>query len=459
VANFDRIDTENQPACRRGLQVYEYKTGVDMYSLKMKLLPLAIASSILAGCGDATTNIVEKDPIVIKDPHPPVATVAKGRLLVSDKSSAVVSVYDLDRSELVEQFQLINTPDAVYPSPGQRYAFVVQRPNDRIQVVDGGQWQEDHGDHLHPYSEKPKLMGFQLNGSRPTHVQSNASTTAVFMDGDAASKTPAAVVTLNEASISADKKDLPLLQYDTYMHGAAQPRGDQLISTIRDAASSDILPDKVGVYSQTAGKFSVSQTFAPTCPRLHGSAQNKGFVGFGCSDGVLVIAQAGTTYSASKIANPADITGTARIGTVEGHDDAAHFVGFAGALAFAVDPQNKTINKIDWQAPTGASIVGYGFTPKAKHFVILDNQGNLTVLNYNGSAFSLAGKVQAATGLTAMPAGSNLQLTLAGSGYRAYVSNPVNQSVVAIDLAKQQITSTLQLNYTPHKLTWLGIAM
>ena len=118
-----------------------------MYSVKMKLLPLAIASAILAGCGDATTNIVEKEPIVIKDPHPPVAAVGKGRLLVSDKSSAVVSVYDLDRSELIEQFQLINTPDAVYPSPGQRYAFVVQRPNDRIQLVDGGHGVRRHARH------------------------------------------------------------------------------------------------------------------------------------------------------------------------------------------------------------------------------------------------------------------------------------------------------------------------
>jgi len=428
-----------------------------MYSAKMKLLPLAIASAILAGCGDATTNIVEKDPIVIKDPNPPVTKVSKGRLLVSDKSSAVVSVYDLDRSELIEQFQLVNTPDAVYPSPGQRYALVVQRATDRVQVIDGGQWQEDHGDHMHPYMERPKLMSFQLNGSRPTHVQSNTSTTAVFMDGDAASRTSAAVVTLTEANIAADKKDLPLLQYDTHMHGAAQPRGTQLISTIRDAASSDVLPDKVGVYSQAGGKFSLSQTFTTPCPRLHGSAQNKGFVSFGCTDGVLLVAQNGSSFSASKIANPADITGTSRIGTVDGHDDAAHFIGMAGAMVFAVDPQARTMSRIDWQAPAGAAIIGFGFTPKAKHFVLLDNQGHLTVLNYNGNTFSLAGKVQVATGLSAMPTGSRLELSLAGSEYRAYVSNPVNKSVVAVDLAKLQVTSTLQLNYTPHKLTWLGI--
>lgn len=429
-----------------------------MYSLKMKLLPLAIASAILAGCGDATTNIVEKDPIVVKDPHPPVAKVAKGRLLVTDKSSAVVSVYDLDRSELIEQFQLINTPDAVYPSPGLRYAFVVQRATDRVQVVDGGQWQEDHGDHMHPYAEKPKLMSFQLNGSRPTHVQSNTSTTAVFMDGDAASKTPAAVVTLTEANISADKKDLPLLQYDTHMHGAAQPRGAQLISTIRDAASSDVLPDKVGVYSQTASKFSLTQTFSPTCPRLHGSAQNKDFIGFGCSDGVLMINQTGSTYSASKIANTADITGTNRVGTVEGHDDALHMIGLAGPQVFAIDPQAKSMSKIDWQAPSGGAIVGYGFTAKAKHFVLLDNKGFVTVLNYDGKAFSLAGKVQVVRDVSSMPTGSSLQLTVAGSEYRAYVADPITKVVAAVDLAKLQVTSTLQLNYTPHKLTWLGIA-
>jgi len=429
-----------------------------MYSLKMKLLPLAIASALLVGCGDATTNIVEKEPIVIKDPNPPVSAVSKGRLLVSDKNSAVVSVYDLDRSELIEQFQLINTPDAVYPSPGQRYALVVQRATDRVQVVDGGQWQEDHGDHLHPYAEKPKLMSFQLNGSRPTHVQSNTSTTAVFMDGDAASKTPAAVVTLTEANISADKKDLPLLQYDTHMHGAAQPRGAQLISTVRDAASSDILPDKVGVYSQTAGKFSLTQTFSPTCPRLHGSAQNKDFIGFGCSDGVLMINQTGSTYSASKIANTADITGTSRVGTVESHDDALHMIGLAGPQVFAIDPQAKSMSKIDWQAPTGGAIVGYSFTAKAKHFVLLDNKGFVTVLNYDGKAFTLAGKVQVVRDVSTMPTGSNLQLTVAGSEYRAYVADPIGKVVAAVDLAKLQVTSTLQLNYTPHKLTWLGIA-
>lgn len=95
--------------------------------------------------------------------------------------------------------------------------------------------------------------------------------------------------------------------------------------------------------------------------------------------------------------------------------------------------------------------------------MLLDNQGSLSVLSYDaskaaGSNFTLAGKVQVATDLAAMPAGSALQLTLSGSDERAYVLNPVSKAVAVVDLTKLQLTSTLQLSYTPHKLVWLGIA-
>ena len=37
------------------------------------------------------------------------------------------------------------------------------------------------------------------------------------------------------------------LQYTTHMHGAAQGRGDYLISTVRDPATTSTLPDRVAV--------------------------------------------------------------------------------------------------------------------------------------------------------------------------------------------------------------------
>ena len=36
---------------------------------KLKLIALAISTTFITACGDAETNIVEKDPIVVEDEH------------------------------------------------------------------------------------------------------------------------------------------------------------------------------------------------------------------------------------------------------------------------------------------------------------------------------------------------------------------------------------------------------
>lgn len=423
-----------------------------------KVLLPALLGLQLAGCGDATTTINEKEPVVIDKPTKPVQTAGKGRLLVTDKNSGAVAVFDLDKAELLSELQLTSPAEYAYASPSQRYAVLVQRGQDRVQFVDGGLWQEDHGDHLHPYAEAPQLMKFSLTGSRPTHVQGNASQLAIFNDGNAATGASASVDVITDAVIAADNQNYPKLSYSTHQHGAAQPRGDYLVSTIRDVAAATTLPDTVGIYQVSGSSYQLNKTLSNKCPSLHGSAQNKDFVAFGCTDGVLWIGQSGSSFTEGKIANSAEITGTARIGTVEGHLSARHFVGMAGTSLFAIDPVAKAMSKIDWQPTAGSSIAGYGFSADAKHFVLLDNKGSLTVLNYDGTAFSLAGKVNVVTDVSTMPAGSSLQLAISGSDARAYVLNPISRQVAVVDLSKQQVNSALQLSFLPHRLSWLGIA-
>ena len=36
---------------------------------KLKLIALAISTTFITACGDAETNIVEQDPIVVEDEH------------------------------------------------------------------------------------------------------------------------------------------------------------------------------------------------------------------------------------------------------------------------------------------------------------------------------------------------------------------------------------------------------
>lgn len=440
-----------------------------MLQTKLSLAALLISVSLLSACGDSTTNIVEKDPIAGDDDHDhdhdDISTA--GRLAISAKDSNLVSVYELSDGSLLDTFAVADIPSALAASPAKRYALAVQRTTDRVEFIDGGLFQEDHVDHLHDYQQAPELTSFILSDSRPTHITSTDSQLALFFDGDAASSTPAAVAVITEADITTDSNGYPVLNYTLNMHGAAQARGDYLISTIRDADSATTLPDKVAVYEQHGDHYHEELVFDELCPGLHGSAQNEHFISFGCTDGVLLIEQDGATFTASKLANTADFSGTMRIGTLVGAEHAEHFVGFAGASAFAIHAHDGEMELIDWQAAEGAALTGYGFADNGSKFVLLDNQGYLTILNYHGHeheaaeepAFEFAAKVQLTTAdVATMPEGSRFELAISASDDKVYVTNPIEQTLLTVDIADAEIVATKQLNFMPHKLVWLGIA-
>ena len=445
---------------------------------KLSLVALLIASSMLTACGDSTTNIVEKDPIAVDDEHDHDddhdhdhgAISSDGRLVISAKDSNLVSVYELEDGSLLDSFAVADTPSALAASAGKRYALVVQRTTDRVEFVDGGLFQEDHVDHLHDYQQAPALSSFVLSESRPTHITSTDSQTAVFFDGDAASGTPAAVALITDADITTDSNGYPVLNYSVNMHGAAQARGEYLVSTVRDADSATTLPDKVALYHAHDDHFDEEMVFAETCPGLHGSAQNAHVVAFGCTDGVLLITQQGESFSAGKIANTTDFSDAMRIGTLVGAKHAEHFVGFAGSNMFAIHAEDDEMDLVDWQGAEGAGIIGYGFADNGEKFVLLDNQGYLTILNYHGHAhegaaeaeepaFEFAAKVQLTSAdVSTMPEGSRFELAISASDDKVYVTNPIDSTLLTVDITDAEVVATKQLNFMPHKLVWLGIA-
>lgn len=440
-----------------------------MLQTKLSLAAMLISASLLSACGDSTTNIVEKDPIPVEDDHDHDHddVSAAGRLVISAKDSNLLSVYELSDGSLLDSFAVADVPSALAASPAHRYALAIQRTTDRVEFIDGGLYQEDHVDHLHPYQQDPELVSFVLSDSRPTHITTNNSQLAVFFDGDAASSTPSAVAVITEADITTDSNGYPVLNYSLNMHGAAQPRGDYLLSTVRDANSATTLPDKVALYEQHGDHYHEEQVFDELCPGLHGSAQNEHFISFGCTDGVLLIEQEGTTFTASKLANTADITGTMRIGTLVGDMHAEHFVGFAGTSAFAIHAHDGEMDLIDWQATEGATLTGYGFADHGSKFVLLDSLGYLTILHYHGhehegtdeAAFEFVAKVQLTTAdVATMPEGSRFELAISASDDKVYVINPIDQTLLSVDTADAEIIATKQLNFVPHKLVWLGIA-
>ena len=122
---------------------------------------------------------------------------------------------------------------------------------------------------------------------------------------------------------------------------------------------------------------------------------------------------------------------------------------------------------VDWQPTEGASLTGYGFADHGEKFVLLDNQGFLTILNYHGHehegaeepAFEFVAKVQLTTAdVSTMPAGSRFELAISASDDKVYVTNPIDSTLLTVDIADAEVAATQQLDFVPHKLVWLGIA-
>lgn len=430
--------------------------------MKRKVLPsltLLFVAALLSGCGGSDTKIVEREPVPIDDDHDHDDEVTtQGRLLISIKDQAKVRVVDINEKSVLHEVAVSEAPSALYSSPNNRYGFIIQRTADRVDVIDGGLWQEDHGDHLHDYEQAPKQMLFNTNKSRPTHFTGTDKQSVIFFDGNGETATPASVGVFTESDI-ANNAAGTLLQYTTHMHGAAQARGNYLLSTVRDATTTSTLPDRVAVYRAHNGYFVDETIFSENCPGLHGSAQNENQIAFGCTDGVLVITQTGTTFTAKKIANPASFTGTTRIGTVLGDNAVDEFIGIAAGQFYAINTSTNTITPVNWvdtsisPAPTASS---YGFADDGEFFVILDNQGKLTVLHSDD--WSLKARVQAITSnVTELPTGSKFELALTPS-HLAYVSDPIANQIKQIHLDEAKVNTTIQLDFVPNKLTWLGIA-
>ncbi len=421
------------------------------------IFALAIPAALTA-CGGGDTKIVERDPIPIENDHDhDDDDLTQGRLLVAIKDQPKVSIWDIKDAALLEEYTLTEPANALYASPSYRYGFVMQRLTNKVNVVDSGLSQEDHGNHKDDIIEAPRMMAFGTDKTRPTHFTGTETQSVIFYDGNGDTSTPAQVGVFTEADIKSNSAGNKL-EYTTHMHGAAQARDNYLLSTIRDPLTTSTLPDKVGLYKAANGIYSEQQVFTETCPGLHGSAQNETQIAFGCTDGVLVITQTGDSFSAKKIANPATITGAARIGTVLGNEHNTEFVGIASGQFFAINTTTAAITPLSWLATgvTDTTALAYGFADEGELFVILDNKGWLTLLNTNN--WSISTRIQAITSnLSALPTGSRFELALT-PGHTVYVSDPIANQIKKIDLDEAKVTGSLQLTSTPAKIVWLGIA-
>ncbi len=400
----------------------------------------------LTAC-DPSTHSNEGKPQPIHQ-HPKVDN--GGRLVVSSSDTNSIYIYDIKSKSKISSFDVKFPIHSLYASPDRRYALLFQRADHQVRFIDGGVWQENHGDHLHDYLQNPQLSTFVLGGPAPTHYEVHAGQAAIFFDGAVAPMQPSSVRLLTDAGIGQGKVSANLI-LPINMHGTAEPRGKHLLTTYRPADSSNTLPTQVEWHQQTGDSFALKERFTEQCPGLHGSYSVKDYSLFGCTDGVLVVQQKADEFSAMKLPNPAGMTG--RIGTITGHKTLTQTIGFAGQDMYLIDPVALTMTKLDWRKSSTANRTSYAMSGDGDFFVQLDSSGKLVVQDV-ANGFAVKGSLQL---ISKFDSANPPVIAVNSQNDDVYITDPMNKQLHQVDLQTMS-THVLPLDFTPAKLTWLGIA-
>ena len=204
------------------------------------------------------------------------------------------------------------------------------------------------------------------------------------------------------------------------------------------------------------------------CPDLHGAAQNHEFLAFGFSDGVMVIHDHDGEFEAHKIPNIEAIN-KVRIGTIYGHENSELLVGIASthgsgaATVLTITPEENEMELLDWQGLENANPVSYSFTYDGAHFVILDDQGYVTILaveQHEGHTHLEFENRLSVTELdvATMPEGTSFGMAVSKNDNHIYVSDPMSQHILQIDIETMSIEGDMELDFIPAAIVWLGIA-
>ncbi|MEH6449354.1 MAG: hypothetical protein V7765_11840 [Oleispira sp.] len=420
-----------------------------------RTIPLLVTVALLSACKDGSNNnsdAHQTDEFEVSE---------TGRLIVTSAGleNPELAAFNSTDGKLIERFSLDNPASGLYASPQSRFALVAQRDQNQVQVLDGGLYQEDHGDHLHPYQKDPEMMTQSLEGVRPTHYRENETRSAFFFDGDGENALLSSIVDFDDDEIL--NNTVRSLELATAMHGVAEPRGDFLLASYREADAASVLPDQVELFkfNSNSGDYDAVERFTERCPSLHGAFSTEDASVFACSDGVLVIRQNGEQFTAEKIANPVGMAEGVRIGGFSGFADSNLLAGWARGALYAVNLDDSSIALVDWTGGTAAEYSTAKMDDEGEILMVLNKTGGLHLLDATDNFKHLI-EIKALSALPVFEDGSHGRVSIVSSksSEDVYITDAVNNQLVVVNLEHQELEEPISLPFTPKHVTWVGIA-
>ena len=387
----------------------------------LRMLGLVVVAGLISACGGGGSSEQQES-----QPVKPQPDLSLGNLAVvsQDNERAALSVYDLSQNKTVFNTPLKQLPLATYSSPSYGYAVLMDRVAGEVSFVNAGQ--------------QPKLLDYRLYGGAPTHYRQFNGQAAVFYDGSETQGSKFEVFTDQDIA-----KGLVAAQRLPYKHhGVAEPRGDMVLSSY--LAEGETQVSIVKSYAQHGDHYHVEQTMTNNCPSLHGAASNQNFTAFGCQDGVLLVEQQGQNFIDRKITTPV------RIGTLLGHEKVSDLVAIASTQQelFIVDPQQQQADVVAWNEQN-LKRLKQSFSSTGQYFVILDDQGGLSILD------STTWQVLHYVPVLAQDALSQAQLAMHGTQDQVFINDAKTRQIVQIELSTGKILQRIQLDVVPQQIAWL----
>ena len=386
---------------------------------------------------------------------------ATGRLIIADREQAALSVLDLTTEGLAEhRIPVAAAGASVYSSPSGRFVFVTARGpddgDDRVHVFDGGVYLEEHEGHMDLVSEPVTLLDVGTTDDRPIHVSVHNGWTAIFHDGTGRA------ALFEEHDLEEEYNEYePVWMEAGLQHGAVVPLGEEFFMVTSNnpdypATATSSLP--IGGEIRTVDNEVVYDASNRSCPGMHGEAANHDGVALGCVGGVLFIEGHDGEYEHVFIDNPAGMNESSRIGTLWGHEDAAHFFGSAsyryeGASMYdglwMIDAEGGEITQVlpftDEKRVYGAAFDGHG-----EEFFALSADGMLNVINPE------SGEVEETMELVE-PFDSDTAPSFIVVGELIYVSDRAGGRIFEFSVADGEIEREWEIAGTPGRLAFVGV--
>lgn len=398
-------------------------------------LGLAIPLALVAACSSGTPAAEESSAPAAEEAadEPTEAAARSPRLAVTYDGG--IQVLDAQTLEVLDDIELDGFNRLNGAGDGRH---LLVSTTGGFQVLDAGTWAEPHGDHSHYYTAAPELTDVMFGAEKPGHVVVHAGRTALFDDGTGE------ITIVDSGDVADESREARELTTPEAHHGVAVELSD---GTVVVSEGTEDARTGIRVLDAEGAEVAASDE----CPGVHGEAMAADeAVLIGCENGVLIVKDGQIT----KVASP-DAYG--RIGNQAGSEDSTVVLGDYKSDPDAELERPMRVSLTDTATGELALVdlpSSYTFRSLARgdagEALVLGTDGQIHVIDPATKQL-----VRSIPVIDAWEEPMEWQsprpaiFMLDGS---AYVTDPANQSIHAVDIETGEVWSSVELDVEPNEI-------